>query len=450
MSCSGSPEYLLLHADSYMKDGKTHKLTDAVRKEFLAFQALLGKDGKRLIGISFKKANNITEFPKDDAEKILKGTVFAGFIVFSDPIRKEVPEAIKRATDAGARVIMVTGDNQATALRIARDVGIVKEGQLSNTDVLTGDMVARMNDTELAYALEKVYVCARILPKQKMRIVSLLKDAGEIVAMTGDGINDAPALGTADIGIAVGSGTDVAKEASDLILLNDSFSIIVHAVEEGRKIIDNLKKIITYLLSTSFGEIYLVIGSLLIGGPLPILPVQVLWVNIIGNGLMSFAFAFEPGSDDAMKRSPRTQGAQYIFSVPVRKMIAMITISTGILLIVLYLLLLRWGFPIEHIRSMMFVALTLDTFFFTFSLKEFYQPIWKVSFFSNTYLLIALGVSAALLVLTFTLPLFREVFSVIALTPIEIMILVGIALFNLVIIELAKYLFFKKEREALA
>jgi Ca2+-transporting ATPase len=267
--------------------------------------------------------------------------------------------------------------------------------------------------------------------------------------MTGDGINDAPALRAASIGIAVGSGTEVAKEASDLILIDNSFSIIVAAIEEGRRIIDNLKKIVAYLLSTSFSEIFVISGALLIGGPLPFVPAQILWANIVEEGLMSFSFAFEKRDPNVMRRNPRSVASKSILTKDLRKLIVLLSIVTGILLVGVYYWLYRTGMPKEELRTVMFVALSLDSIFFSFSLKSLDTPLWKINIFSNMYLLWALLTSIFLLLLALTWPPLMTLLSITHLTLFEKLLLVGIGIFNLCVIEIIKYIFFERKNTSL-
>jgi Ca2+-transporting ATPase len=248
---AGAPEYLLEKAHFVYSEGEKKKMTNVARDMIARCQLVESETGMRIVGVGYAEVSGLDSFDKKDfsfENEILSRFVFSGLVVLHDPIREDVKSSIMTAQKAGTTVIMMTGDNPVTALRIAEEVGIALHGATA----LTGNDTDLLSDDELLAALCTTRVFARILPQQKLRIVRLLKSQGEIVAMTGDGINDAPALRNADIGIALGSGTDVAKEASDLILLNNSFSIIVAAIEDGRRILDNLKKIIAYLLATRF------------------------------------------------------------------------------------------------------------------------------------------------------------------------------------------------------
>lgn len=442
---AGAPEALLDHAKYVYYHGKRTEITNDIRKLFLDMHKKKSAEGMRLIGIGYTTTTH-EEFSMDennDPNPLIKDIVFGGLMVLHDPIRGDVPESIQKTKDAGARVIMATGDHAVTAAKIAEESGIIKEGD----PVMTGAEIEKLDDSELIAALKKVKVFARVLPHQKLRIARILQSQGEVVAMTGDGVNDAPALRSANIGVALGSGTEVAKEASDLILLNNSFSIIVSAIEEGRRAIDNLKKIIAYLLSTSFSEIFVVGAALLAGTPIPLLPAQILWTNIIQEGFMNFAFAFEPVEKGSMKRDPRKAVTSDIFNKDMKKLIGAISIVTGIFLVVLYFVLLNSGMEIEKVRTFVFVALSIGSLFFTFSLKNMHEPIWKINVFSNKYLIFAFFLSLFGLLAAMFFPPLQKLLSVVELsftTDLPIILVVGI--FNLVSIEITKYFVFAKHR----
>lgn len=437
---SGEPEFLLDHATHVLKNGKTEELLDKDYSVFRDVQRRESTKGKRFIGISYKDVlwediESSSKDKKEDEVRFTEKTVFAGFLAFEDPVREDVKEAIAKVKRAGAKVIMLTGDNPGTAGNIAEKVGISNKGD----QVLLGSDVELQEDKELLKTLQKVKIFSRVLPDQKLRIARVLRGSGEVVAMTGDGINDAPALRSANIGVAVGSGTEVAKEASDIILLNNSFSIIVSAIEEGRKIIDNLKKILAYLLSTSFAEVFVIVGALFFAAPIPLLSSQILWANIIGGGLMSFAFAFEQKDKNIMKRNPRSSRSKNILTPIIKKFIFTIGIITGVTLAILYFLLLKIGVPVETARTIIFIAVSIDSIFFTFSLKSFDTPLWKINIFSNKFLIVAFAVSVALLVSAISLSSLRTLLSLTTLTSTQMLFLGGVGIFNLITIEVAKY-----------
>ncbi|PIT91109.1 hypothetical protein COU17_02355 [Candidatus Kaiserbacteria bacterium CG10_big_fil_rev_8_21_14_0_10_49_17] len=440
---SGAPEALLEKSTYILDNGKRRALGESDEALCTKLLDTLTAKGLRVIGIAYRhvELESIPEtFKEDESKELTQKLTFAGFLAFSDPVRPDVAESIEKVRGAGARVIMVTGDNPGTAKQIAIEAGIATE----KDSVCRGSDIDEMSDAELLERLNNAVIFARVLPEQKLRIAHVLRDAGDIVAMTGDGVNDAPALRSAHIGIAVGSGTDVAKESADLVLIENSFSVITDAIAEGRRIIDNLRKIVAYLLSTSFSEIVIIGGALIAAVPLPFLPVQILWANIIEEGLMSFAFAFEPRGKDVMTRDPHALKARAVLSKDVKKLIFIITGITGGALLLLYWLLLRMNLPIDEIRTIMFAALSLDSIFFAFSFKNLRQPIWHIPLFSNRYLLASLAISSALLVAALTLPPLRALLSLTPLTFGEIALLAGIGISNLALIEVLKYVFFEQ------
>ncbi len=439
---SGSPEFLLEKATHIYSKGVSIKMSGDAREKLLRKQNDLSKKGYRFIGLAYRDVGFDSVPLKDEEQKsFLLGNTFIGLIAFSDPVREDVVESIKTVKRAGIRVVMVTGDNPKTAMQIAMETGIAyKEDK-----VLTGNDIDHLSDEELYAEINRTPVFARVLPEQKLHIVRVLKDNNEVVAMTGDGVNDAPALQSADIGIAVQSGTEVAKAASDIVLINNSFTIITSAIKEGRRIIDNLKKIVSYLLSTGFSEIIVIGGALAVGAPLPLLPGQILWANIVEEGFMSFSFAFEKAEQGVMKREASENVSNRILTKKIKKLIAIISIITGILLTVLFFILRALDMPIEEIRTFMFVALSLDSIFFAFSFKSLHLPIWRIPLFSNKYLFGALIVSISLLVGAVTLPPLQKLLSLTSLTMLEAFVLASIGVFNLFLIEIMKYFIFEKE-----
>ncbi len=439
---TGEPETLIAAATTVRVGGKRQKMTEDEKRRFQEAMEQLAREGKRVIGVAYRDAVFET-IPEDGSEvsELPKSLVFAGLIAFEDPIRQDVRAAVVEVREAGAQVIMLTGDNPETARYIAREVGIIEAG---DELVIRGSEIDAWDDRELYTKLQMVRVIARALPAHKLRVVRLLKAQGEVVAMTGDGINDAPALRAANIGIAVGSGTEVAKEASDMVLIDDSFSVIVSAIEEGRRIIDNLKRIIAFLLSTSFSEIILIAGALVGGAAIPLTPVQILWANIVGGDLVSFAYAFEKKDPTAMRRDPRSARAKNIITHKLISMIVILSIVSGATAVFLYYWLLGLGVSMEEIRTVMFVTLSLDSIFFSFSLKAFDTPVWRVDIFDNRYLLGTLSFSLALLLLALFFGPMQALLSLVPLASWEIGLLLGVGLFNLATIELVKWLYFQR------
>ena len=426
---TGAPELFL---------STIHTIADGTRTHFEDALSKAAQEGKRVIAVARAEASR-GKFPNEaDLLEFLASGEFLGLLVFSDVIRPEAKDAIAEMKSAGARVIMLTGDNPETALSIARAVRIADDEERA----YTGVELSSLSDAELLELLRSHTVFARVAPAEKLRIANVLKDAGEVTAMTGDGVNDAPALRAAAIGIALGSGTDVAKEASDLVLLDNGFSVITAAIREGRRLRDNFKKIFAYMLSTNFSEVVLITFSLIFGLPLPILATQVLWSNLIEGGLMNFAFAFEPLYPDAMKRNPKDPENARVLSPKLIKLIVLVGSITATVLIVIYLYLLSIKLPIEQIQTLMFVAVSVNCIFMAFSMKSFGTPLWKLPLFSNRFLLISLFASTALLLAALYVPFLQKLVHVTEPTPLQLLILVGFGLFNLATIELAKWVLF--------
>ena len=246
------------------------------------------------------------------------------------------------------------------------------------------------------------------------------------------------------MGLAVGGGTEVAKESADLVLLDNSFSIIIAAIKEGRRILDNLRKIVAYLLSTGLTEIALVVVSILAGLPLPILATQILWANIVGEGLMNFAFVFEPDEEDAMRRDPKKRGAREILTHDVKKLMAVVASTTAILSVILFVVLLRNNFEITEVRTVMFAAVSISTILYAFSLRDFKRPIWSIDLRSNKYLLGASLASMVLLALAIYLPSLANIVHVVPLSAVEALGVLVFGVVNLLLIEAAKFAIFRK------
>jgi len=436
----GAPEVIIELAPKWT-DERFHPkaFSESEKKEAEKAYTKLAGQGMRILAVAYQK-NDSDELPRKNIHGALDNLVFVGLIALRDPIREDVPAAIEETKEAGIRSIMVTGDNPKTALAVAREVGLAE-----NSRVILGEDLEKMDEKELQEVLYKHSVFARVLPHQKKAIVDAFHRHDEVIAMTGDGVNDAPALRAADIGIALNSGTDVAKEAGDIVLIKDSFRVIVEAIKEGRVVIDNLRKVVTYLLSTGFGEVILIGGGLLLGFGLPILPAQILWANIIGEGFMNFALAFEPGERDIIKRRPEEYSSKKIITPEMSFMIFGIGIITSILLVLLLIFLSKIGYSIEHIRTILFAGLVMDSLFFVFALKSFRKQIWNINLFSNKYLIFAFLINSVLLIGALTLPPLQTLLHTITPTIADWGIILGLGIANLFLIELAKGYYIHKQ-----
>ena len=289
----GAVEGLLALCDRWLQNERTVPLTDGARRDLTTASERLAACGHRVLGVTYRGLDVLPEH-----EHLERGLVFLGMIGLADPPRADAKTAVSRCQAAGIRPVMITGDHPMTALHVAQAVGI--GGRL-----LSGPELDRMPEGELEARVNEFSVYARVVPEQKLKIVQALQNRGHLVAMTGDGVNDAPALKKADIGVAMGlTGTDVAKEVADLVLLDDDFSTLVAAVEEGRAIYDNIRKFIRYVLAGNVGEIFVMLFGPLLGLPLPLLPLQILWINLVTDGASGLALSVEPPERDAMLRPP--------------------------------------------------------------------------------------------------------------------------------------------------
>lgn len=436
---TGVPELFLAQARKGMgvRGGAKH-LTAENADYFEDALARAANEGKRVLAVA-RVETTLSAFPSEDGiEKVLENIELIGFMVFSDVMRKDARASVAEMQGAGARVLMLTGDNPQTALWFAKETGIAKEGDRA----YTGAELVSLTDDELLEVLRSNCVFARVAPSDKLRIARVLTSAGEVVAMTGDGVNDAPALEAATIGIALGSGTDVAKEASDLVLLTDSFSVITKAIAEGRRLRDNVKKILAYMLSTNCSEIFLVASSLATGFPLPILPTQIMWANLIEGGPMNVALAFEPLYPSAMKRPAGHPDVAKVLSMDLLKLVLCVGVATGFMLVLLHYSLVFSGVPEPEMRTIMFGAVSVSSVAGALSLKSFGTRLWKLSFLTNPLLLFSLMGSLLMLLAALFVPPIQSLVHTVTPGASDLFLIFMAGVVNLALIELSKELFF--------
>ena len=380
----GAPEEILERCKN-----KNEKIAEKI-EEF-------ANDGLRVIGFASKKIAK-EDLKKKDLEEDLE---FLGILGIHDPPRNEAKESIRKALDAGVRTIMVTGDNEITALAIAKEIGLVEKDE----DVIDGEALSKMTDRDLESQVLKSHVFARIDPEGKLRIVEAAKRNGLVVGVTGDGINDTLALKRADVGIAMGdTGTDVAKEASDIVLSDDNYATIVGAIEEGRKIYDNILKSITYLLTSNFSEITFIVLAFLLNFPLPLLPTQILWINLVTDGLPALALASDKKSPDILKRFPRDPSSP-LFSKERLSFILIFGVALALILLLVFALTLSRGSE-TLARTVVFNLLIFSHMMLAFIVRG------KLLFRGNNFLLISVIFTLALqVIITFT-PFFQELFKI--------------------------------------
>ena len=431
LSVSGSPERIM--ELSKLSTGELHQAEKRLKE--------LTSQGLRVVGLAKKDilGRQGLMAKKEMLREEIKELEFLGFIALKDPIRKGVKEAIKLAKDAGLKTIIATGDHLLTAKAVAKELNLPTGAE----NLMDGKELDTLTDEELDLRLGNIFVFARVEPKHKLRIIEAWQRKGEVIAMTGDGVNDAPALKKADIGLALGSGTDVAKESSDLILLEDNFAIIPAAIREGRTIVDNIRKIITYLISGSFTETILIGSSLVIGLPLPLTALQILWINLVVDGLPAMALTMEKSEKDIMTRPPLKKNSG-LLTQEMKVIIFGISIITDALLFGLFLWLLQTSYTLQHVQTVVFVGLGIGSLFYVFSIRSLRRNIWQYNPFSNLWVVGAVLLGFLLLLAAVYLPLFQFFLGTVALTLFDWSLLISLGLLNVLLIEIVKWYYIKK------
>jgi Ca2+-transporting ATPase len=434
LETKGATEAVLPCCEAERVDGADVPLGAARRREILAAADGLADQALRVLSLACRplSADESVEREPDQAER---GLVHVGLVGMIDPPRDEAKRAIGRCRSAGIRPVMITGDHPATALAIARELGLTDGAGRA----VTGAELDRLDEAALIAAVPTVAVYARVSAEHKLRVVEALEQTGAVVAMTGDGVNDAPAVKAADIGIAMGiAGTDVTKAASDMVLIDDNFASIVAAVEEGRGIYDNIQKFIHYLLSCNAGEVLVMFVAALAGWPAPLAAIQILWLNLVTDGLPALALGLEPPEADIMERPPRPPREAVI--TPAR---GALILAHGLIVAAVSLAAFWWtwgGDPgrLPHARTVTFCVAAFSQLFFAIGCRSDRVTAFELGFFTNPWLLGAIAVSMLLQVSIVTLPYAQDVFQVGSQLGRDWLIVAGLSLVPVTVIELAK------------
>ena len=443
----GAPETVLEKCTHILEDGKEVKLTEAKINKVLQANEQLASDALRVLAMAYKQLPSASEKYEDDA--IERDLVFVGLEGMIDPPRQEAIKANKTCQKAGIRTVMITGDHKLTALAVAKEVGIFREGDL----VLTGIELDKLGDTEFEQEVEKVSVYARVSPEHKLRIVNGWKKRGHIVAMTGDGVNDAPAVKAADVGVSMGiTGTDVTKEASDVILNDDNFATIVKAVEQGRVIYDNVRKYARFLIACNFDEL-LVIGTFaILGGlfspelfPLPLLPAMILWINLVTDGAPAVALATDPPDVDVMDRAPRKPSEGILHGMGRFILMSFILQSIGTILVFSLEYYLFPAHPwmtngvvfseanrllsYEEATTTAFVQAAMFELLVVWNCRSEKRSVWRMGrdAFKNKFFVIAEIASIALTLGITYIPITQQLFHLTALSPTDLAYVLGVS-----------------------
>lgn len=427
----GAPEVILTSCTKIFLRGQEEELTPELKQEILKTVHEMANQSLRVMGFASRKLTE--DVQPEEAEKDM---VFAGLMGMRDPPREEVKVAIATCTSAGIRTVMITGDHRTTASAIARELGILLEGDL----VLTGSELDAMDNRKFEEIVEGVSVYARVYPEQKLKVVEALKKKGYVVAMTGDGVNDAPALKAADMGIAMGiTGTDVSKEASSMILTDDNFASIVSAVEEGRNILKNIKNFIAYGLTCHIGLVLIVLVGVLTWEILPVIAVQILWINLITDGLPPMALSVEAPDEGLMKQKPRKAKEGLV-----SKRMIVSGLGLGFLIALQSLGVLHWalntGVPLSKIQTLIFTLVVISLMFNAFNWRSDRYSVFSLGVFTNKTLVYAVLSTVLLQLAAVYIPIMQTAFRTVPLSLSDWGMIVPLASTTLIAMELTKYL----------
>lgn len=435
----GGLDELLSCCTQISERGVVAPLTDAKKEEIRKANNHMAESALRVLAMAYKRIHKVPE--KVEPATLENDLVFVGMVGMIDPPRPEVKVSVETCRSAGIKPVMITGDHKITAVAIAKELGIMQEGDIA----LTGSEVEKMSDEELLQEVHQVSVYARVSPEHKVRIVEAFQKSGDIVAMTGDGVNDAPALKLADIGAAMGIvGTDVSKEAADIVLADDNFSTIVTAVEEGRRIYDNIIKAIQFMLSTNIGEVVVLLIAVLANWATPLLPIHILWINLVTDSLPALAISVDPADPDVMKRKPTDSKLSIMnkkFSVRVILQGTMI----GLLSLTAFWIGMETSkragadLALEEAtaRTMTFAVLALSQMTHVFNVRSNYHSAFR-GFFSNKQLLGAIAIVVGLMLIVLEVPALHDIFHLTTLTTEQWLWVVGLSLAPLPIVEIVK------------
>jgi len=428
---TGAPENILQISKKIWRNGKDYKFLKGEKEKLEGIFEKMSENGLRVVAMGINKSPG----KKVSLEEI-KDITFVGFFGMKDALRPEVLDAMSRAMVAGVRVIMVTGDHKITAKVIAKEAGIYKNGD----EIITGEELEKMTDEELHEKIKNVSIFARVMPEHKLRIIKAFRAAKKIIAMTGDGVNDAPSLVSADLGVAMGKiGTEVAKEASDIVLLDDNFGSIISAIEEGRSIYKTIKKVITYLFSTSLGEVLTIGGALFLGYPIPILPAQIIWLNFVTDGFLDVSLATEPKDNNLLTSKFVKPNKYFIDFLMAQRMFFMaIPMMLGTLFI------FKGVFEADLIKAqtMSLVVLAVFQWLNAWNCRSEDKSIFKMNFFSNKFLLVSTVLVIGLQILAVYNPVMQKILHTSPLGVYDWLLIISVS-FSIIIIEEVRKLIYR-------
>jgi len=427
----GAPDVVLELCHTILEDGKDVPITEARRQHIINTIHELGRGGLRVLGVAYRHLDRVPETPTPD--EIEKDLSLIGLIAMIDPARPEVKPAIEQARQAGIRTVMITGDYPETARTIAAEIGLIQ----GDGRVVSGAEIDAMSDDKLREIIEDVDVFARVSPQHKVRIVEALKAHGHVAAMTGDGVNDAPALKRADIGVAMGiTGTDVAKGAADMVLTDDNYASIVSAIEQGRIIYSNIRKFVYYLLSCNMAEILTIFLGTMFGPASPLAAIQLLWLNLLTDGAPALALGMEKGDPDIMRQKPRPVNEPIINRPMVAGIVVQTIAITSVVLLAYFLGLAKWG--LDMARTMAFVTLSASELARAYTARSERVLLVRLGILSNRYMQYAVLLSLVLLFSVVYIPFLRPFFKTVPLGLAEWEIILPLIFVPAIVAELTK------------
>ena len=426
----GAVDELLNRCSSIMMDGKIMPLNDSLIQEIVDKNQSFATNALRVLAFAKRDWSSLPEDISTDT--IENNLVFLGLLAMMDPPREEVKQAIENCHRAGIKPVMITGDHLITAKAIAEELGILREGD----EIISGQDLQLISDEELTQNIEKYSVYARVSPEHKVKIVKAWQSKGHVVAMTGDGVNDAPALRMAEIGIAMGKvGTDVSRNAAAMVLMDDNFATIIAAIEEGRSIYSNIRKSIRYLLSCNFGEIFLLLIAMLMNLQVPLLPIHILWVNLVTDSFPALALGVEPKDLGLLNHPPRKKN-ESLFSDGLFYKIALEGLLVGAISLAIYIYALN--FSLEIARTMTFLTLSFSQLIHSINVRSADSVVFKKGLFTNKFSLYAIAVSLVLQLTIIFIPFTRSIFKIVSL-PLNLwMIVILSSLIPLILVEIIK------------
>lgn len=429
----GAPEKVLALVSKIDEEGKETKLTEAKKKELFTTINKLTNTGQRVIATAYRKYEKGYR-KKDFRLEDLENLTLAGLIAMRDKVRPDVKESIALCRQAGISLVIITGDHVNTAMAIARELDF----KISAKNHIEGQELDEMSDEELAKQVKNIKLYARVDPRHKLRIVTALQKIGQVVAMTGDGINDAPALKKADIGVSVGNGTDVAKEVADLVLLDNHFMTIVRAVKQGRITFNNIRKVILYLFTDCFQELVIIGTAILIGWPLPVLPAQILWIKLVEDPLPATSLSFDESEGDVMRDKPRDKHQAFL-TKNLQKMIAFYAIVMDFLALSLFYYYWQVVGNLDEARSVLFVTMGLSTLTYIYAVRGLKKSVFRINPFSNKFLVGATSISSLMLVAAIYTPFLNRLLGTVPLRAIDWLPIIMYSFCSLLVFEAGKW-----------